>query len=142
MVCPQNPVPAGHNRGKTVKAFAFAAQTRKTGVMLLLLLICGFYLFGLLIARGVTRTRQAGVSGIAVGAAALVATLTLWLLARTAMIEPWLAIAMIGTVALPALMIGAGLLAGSWIRHSHGSRLSWMVAALPVLACLVLPFLG
>ena len=125
-----------------MKSVAFPRQSRNTPTMFLFLLLCGFYLFGLLIARGVTLPRQALVNGVALCAAALVASVTLWLLARTGMIEAWLTIALIGTVSLPALMIGAGLLAGSWIRKSHGSRLSWIVAALPLLACLILPFLG
>ena len=39
--------------------------------MLVLGLLCGVYLFGLLIARGVTLPRQALVSGGATGVAAL-----------------------------------------------------------------------
>lgn len=132
-----NPVRTRHNRGKTMKAFAFRWQSRKTSPMALLLLICGFYLFGLLIARGVTLSRQALVTGAGVSAVALIAALTLWLLARTGMIEAWLAVAMIGTVAVPALMIGTGLVAGSWVRLSHGSRLAWAAAALPVVGLLL-----
>lgn len=134
-----NPVRTRRNRGKTMKPFAFLRQSRKTPHMALLLLICGFYLFGLLIARGVTLSRQALLSGAGVSVIALVAALTLWLLARTGMIEAWLAVAMIGTVALPALMIGVGLLAGSWVRISRGSRLAWIAAGLPVIGMLLVP---
>lgn len=109
--------------------------------MVLFLLLCGFYLFGLLIARGLTIARQAWVSGTAMCAAAGVATLTLWLLAKTGMIEPWLAVAMIGTVTLPALMIGLGLLAGAWLRSSDRALLARICAAAPVAATLLIPFI-
>lgn len=109
--------------------------------MVLFLLLCGFYLFGLLIARGLTLLRQAWVSGTAMCVAAGVASLTLWLLAKTALVEPWLAVAMIGTVTLPALMIGLGLLAGAWLRARSGAPVVRALAALPVLATLLIPFL-
>ena len=108
--------------------------------MWLLLLLCGFYLFGLLIARGLTMPRQALVSGAAMTAAAGIASLTLWLVAKSGFIEPWMAVAMIGTVALPALMIGLGLLAGGWVRRSGASPLALMFAALPFAATLLIPF--
>lgn len=106
--------------------------------MLVLGLLCGVYLFGLLIARGVTLPRQALVSGGATGVAAFVASLTLWLLARTEMIEAWLAVAMIGTISLPALMLGLGLLAGGWVRLTAMQagpvhKLSVLISATPVI---------
>jgi hypothetical protein len=110
--------------------------------MLLLVLYCAFYLSGLLIARWLTLTRQALVSGIATTLAALVAAFTLWLLTQSSLIDPWLAIAMIGTIALPALMLGLGLLAGGWIRQSGKSRFAMAFAALPPLATVLVSVFG
>jgi hypothetical protein len=111
--------------------------------MLVLVLLCGVYLFGMLIARGVTLPRQALVSGGATCTAACVATVTLWLLTRTEMIEAWLAVAMIGTITLPALMLGLGLLAGGWMRitatgHLRWHRLSILCAAAPLIAAMAI----
>lgn len=98
--------------------------------MLLIMLYCGFYLTGLVFARWFTLPRQAVVSGLGTTSAALVATLTLWLLTRTQLTEPWLAIAMTGAIALPALMLGLGLLAGGWVRLAHRRALAFLVAAI------------
>lgn len=120
----------------------FCDIRRNTLAMLLIVLYCGFYLSGLLIARWLTLPRQALVSGVTVSGAAALASLTLWLLARPAFIEPWLAIAMGGAVALPALLFGLGLLAGWWVRHRSGSRSALAAAAvLPVMALLI-PLIG
>jgi len=110
--------------------------------MLLLVLYCGFYLSGLFIAQLLTLRRQALISGIATTLAAVVAALTLWLFTQSTLIEPWLAIAMIGTIALPALMLGLGLLAGWWIRQSGNSKIVMAIAALPALATVLLPILS
>jgi hypothetical protein len=107
--------------------------------MLILVLLCGVYLFGLLIARGLTLPRQALVNGGVTCGAALVATLTLWLLARSGIIEAWLAVAMVSTISLPALMLGLGLVAGGWVRvtateYPRWHRLSILCAAGPLIA--------
>ena len=110
--------------------------------MLLLVLYCGFYLSGLLIARWLTHPRQALVSGSAGATAAFVAALTLWLLTHPAFIEPWLAIAMVGTIAIPALMMGLGLLAGWLLRHKGWSVITVGTAALVPVATVLLALLG
>ncbi|MCL3881507.1 hypothetical protein [Marivita sp. GX14005] len=100
---------------------------------MILILYLAFYLFGLAMGRALNLPRQAFVIGSGISAAGLSAGLTLWLLARTALIEPWLAIAMIGTIALPALMIGLGLLAGWLMRRSAGKwRARFAAAILPL----------
>ena len=120
----------------------FCRIRRNTTAMLLLVLYCGFYLSGLLIARWLTYPRQALVSGIAVASAALVAALTLWLLTQPPFIEPWLAIAMVGTIAIPALMMGLGLLAGWLLRHKGWSVITVGTAAVVPIATVLLALLG
>ncbi|MFP7672209.1 hypothetical protein ACG74X_02505 [Marivita sp. S0852] len=110
--------------------------------MPILVLYCGFYLFGLLLARWLTLPRQALISGIATAVAAGVASLTLWLLTRTMLIEPWLAIAMTGAVALPALMLGLGLMAGAWIRFRHTSGFAVSAASVPPAAIVLIYLFG
>lgn len=97
--------------------------------MLLLILYCGFYLFGLLLALFVTLPAQALVSGSATSFAVGVATLTLWLLAQGNYIEIWIVIAIIGTVALPGGMIGLGLLFGGCIRRARRKAPAIVLAA-------------
>ena len=109
--------------------------------MLLLLLYCGFYLSGLLFARWMTQPGQALTIGLAITVSAGVAALTLWLLSQAGFTEPWLSIAMIGTIAVPALMIGLGLIAGWWIRHRGPSPLTIGAACLlPTWAVLIVVF--
>ncbi|MCK0151467.1 hypothetical protein MWU54_15600 [Marivita sp. S6314] len=106
--------------------------------MPILILYCGFYLSGLLIARWLTLPRQALVSGIATTVSACVAALTLWLITVAGFVEPWLSIALAGTVGLPALMMGLGLLAGAWIRYSANVLLPGLAAASPVVIAVLL----
>ena len=106
--------------------------------MLIVILYCGFYLFGLLIARWVTLPRQALVGGIAMCTVAIVGSLALWLMVRAGFVDAWLSIAMGGTIAVPALMMGMGLLAGSWMRYSDFGLVSILAAALPPVATVAL----
>ena len=109
--------------------------------MLLLFLYNGFYISGLLLARWMTRPQQALRSGIATALAGVVACFTLWALTTIELIEPWLAIAMAGTIGLPALMMGLGLLAGWWVRRCEGSANAYLAAAaIPLFSILILLF--
>lgn len=113
--------------------------------MLFLTVICGFYLFGLLMAHWVTLPRQALVSGLGTMIAAGFAGVTLWLLTQTGMTEPWVAIAMASTIALPALMIGLGLSLG-WAMRVTSQKRDWRyglacaTAAAPCAASLAAAF--
>ena len=108
--------------------------------MLLLLLYTGFYVAALALSQALTLPRQAFVTGIACTIAACVAGLTLWALTRTTLIEPWLAIAMGGAIALPTLMMGLGFLAGWWLRYRHKAYSAWAVAAVVPVAAAWLAF--
>lgn len=99
--------------------------------MLLVLALLAFYLGSLAMAFAFTHARQAVVQGVGLFAIACVAALTLWVLMRTGLIEPWLSIAMTGVIALPGGLIGLGLGLGGLVRIAARDR-GWKLG----LACL------
>ena len=105
-----------------MKAVYFFARSRKTTPMLLALALLAFYLSSLAVAFAFTLARQAVVQGIGLCAVAGVATLTLWLLMRSGLVEPWLSIGMIGVIALPGGLIGLGLALGGLVRITAQHR--------------------
>ena len=100
--------------------------------MWLFLLYCGFYVAAVLLARALTRPPQALSSGLACLIAAIVASLTLAGVMNAGFIEPWLVIAMLGAITIPAGLIGLGLLAGWMTRVVSGSN-RWLAYALTAL---------
>ncbi|SHH53549.1 hypothetical protein [Marivita hallyeonensis] len=109
--------------------------------MLVFVLFCGFFLGAMVLGLNLTHPRQAWVSGIATCTAAAVAAFTLWITSKAGFTEAWLAIAMIGVIVLPALMIGLGLLAGALVRTARNRKLAIGAALLPPSLLLLVPFL-
>lgn len=88
----------------------------------MLFVLLGIYAASLWLACAFTLPRQALVQGIGLVSVAGVAALTLWLLVRAGYLETWLAIALIGVIALPASLIGLGLTMGGLVRVTAGRR--------------------
>lgn len=90
--------------------------------MLMLFVLLGIYAASVWLACAYTLPGQALVQGIGLMSVAGVAALTLWLLVRAGYLEAWLAIALVGVIALPASLIGLGLTMGALIRITARKR--------------------
>lgn len=104
--------------------------------MVLVLVYLGVYAAGLLLAQWFTSARRAMGQGLAVGLTSAVAGLTLWLLVGSGLTEPWIAIAMAGTIVVPSALLGLGLGLGGFLAFTKGDRdwrfyLSRLVTATP-----------
>lgn len=102
--------------------------------MLTLILYSVFYIFGLVMARVVSPPQKAAVLGGATILASALASFTLWVLSRTGHIDIWMTVAMVGSITLPAAMIGLGLLLGAWFRLAQNRMLAGATIAAPLLA--------
>ena len=93
----------------------------------MLIVLLGIYAASVWLACAFTLPRQALVQGIGLMSVAGVAALTLWLLVRAGYLEAWLAVALVGVIALPAGLIGLGLTMGGLIRITARTR-NWAFA--------------
>jgi hypothetical protein len=102
--------------------------------MFTLILYTVFYVFGLAMARVLSPPQKAAVLGGATIVAAALASFTLWVLSRTGHIDIWMTVAMVGSITLPAALIGLGLVLGAWFRLARNRLLAGTTIAAPLLA--------
>jgi len=102
--------------------------------MMILILYGGFYIFGLVIGHMTSLAQKAAVLGGASILAAALASFTLWILSRTGHIDIWMTVAMVGSITLPAAMLGLGLMLGAWFRLARNRLLAAATIAAPLLA--------